>query len=72
MPARSMAKSIRDSNTDAESTHSELWDARVVWRTRVKAPVGAKDSSASSSSGWNPFDIWHSRIKRDSVDDTNT
>jgi hypothetical protein len=72
MAARPMAKSIRDSNKDTEPTHSEHWDARVVWRTRVKAPVGIKDPSGTSSSGWNPFDIWHSRIKRDSANDTDT
>ena len=50
------------SDSNLELSRSGIWSALTVWQTRVKFP--AKNSKPDVAQGWDPYEVWESRIKR--------
>ncbi len=51
---------VIESNPDISG--SGIWSAFTVWQMRVKTP--AKRSKPNADQGWDPYEVWKSRIKR--------
>jgi hypothetical protein len=48
--------------TNLDISRSGIWSAFSVWQTRVKFP--AKRRNPDADQGWDPYEVWESRIKR--------
>ena len=51
---------VIDSNSDTSG--SGIWSAFTAWQIHVKTP--AKRSKPNAPQGWDPYEVWESRIKR--------